>query len=345
MNRILLYFGVVIISAGVAWLGTRLLVYVVPGWQITDSPNGERKRHARPVPLLGGAAVWGSVVLTAAMLCGLGFLPEGKVTWFVLFGMLAGSAMLMIGGFFDDRFHLPPSAQMIAPALAAVTAIISGVGFTLITNPLGGVLRIAGWVSPILAFAWLLGMMYTTKFLDGIDGLVTSLTAIGALIIFALSLRWDAPSVSTALLALALCGACLGFLPFNLTPAKIFLGEGGSVFTGYLLGLLAIVSGSKITTTLLVMGVPILDVAWVIAERAWHRTPVTRGDRRHLHFRLLERGLSTRQVVLLLSAISGAFGAVALIVSPAGKAVALAALVVVVIGLMQWARQENFHRS
>ena len=276
---------------------TVLMIMVANRLGVFDYPDRERKCHPVAVPLLGGAAICGSFLVVTAALWRTGFLPDEKITQNVILGLLFGSVALMVGGYLDDRFHLPPGLQILAPFVAAFCVVVSGVAITVVTNPIGGVLKIPLWFSPVLTFVWMLGMMYTTKFLDGLDGLVASLTAIGGFIIFGVSLSWDAPSASTPLLALALAGSCLGFLPFNFSPAKIFLGEGGSVFTGYLLGLLAIVSGSKITTALLVMGVPMLDAAWVIIGRLYRRSSPTRGDRSHLHFQLVRRGFTDQQVL------------------------------------------------
>ena len=165
--------------------------------------------------------------------------------------------------------------------------------------------------------------------------MVPGVTAIGALVIFTVSLYWDVPSSGTSVLALILAGACLGFLIYNWHPAKIFLGEGGSVFCGFMLGVLAIISGSKIATALLIMGIPILDVIWVIIRRLWQgRSPVS-ADRKHLHFRLLDIGLSQRQAVIFLYFLTAAFGVTSLFLRSRGKLIALAVLagIMVFLGL------------
>ena len=187
-----------------------------------------------------------------------------------------------------------------------------------------------------------MGMMFTTKFLDGLDGLVTGVVAIGALIIFFLSRdpRWLQPEV--ALVALIFAGACLGFLVWNWHPAKIFLGEGGSLFTGFVLGTLAIISGGKIATTLLVMGLPALDVVRVIARRAQKKTSVFAGDNEHLHFKLLRSGLSQRQAVILLYSLSLIFGLSALVLQTTYKLIAFGILLLVMLLAAAWfARAER----
>jgi UDP-GlcNAc:undecaprenyl-phosphate/decaprenyl-phosphate GlcNAc-1-phosphate transferase len=201
-----------------------------------------------------------------------------------------------------------------------------------ITNPLqaGGLIHFGLISGVVLAGLWLLGMMYTTKFLDGLDGLVAGISSIAAFFIFLVSLRWDVSLSATGLWALMLLGASLGFFIFNYRPAKIFLGEGGSVFIGFTLGVLSIISGSKITTTLLVMGLPILDVVWVVISRLLSKKSPFSGDRRHLHYRLLDFGFTRDQAVWLLWLLAIAFGALGIFSSSYGKMI----LVVSSIALM-----------
>lgn len=162
------------------------------------------------------------------------------------------------------------------------------------------------------------------------DGLVTGISAIGALVLFALSLSPEVNQPQTALLAITFCGALLGFLILNTYPAKIFLGESGSTFAGFMLAILAVVSGGKIATAILVMGLPILDMIWVIVQRVFHGQSPFQGDRRHLHYRLTDLGFSEAQAVLFLYAITGIFGATALFLQSMGKLIAL----VILVGVM-----------
>jgi UDP-GlcNAc:undecaprenyl-phosphate GlcNAc-1-phosphate transferase len=161
--------------------------------------------------------------------------------------------------------------------------------------------------------------------------LVTGIAGIGAVVIFLLSLTPQVMQTPTAFLAITLAGALLGFLILNFYPAKIFLGESGSTFAGFMLAVLAIVSGGKIATAVLVMGIPLLDALWVILQRISNKQSIFAGDRRHLHFRLLDIGFSEPQAVLFLYALSGFFGATALFLQSMGKLVALGILVGVMV--------------
>jgi len=241
--------------------------------------------------------------------------------------------VLIIGGFLDDKYNLAPQRQVIFPILAALAVIAGGVEITKITNPFGGLIFLQDlfFVGPALIFFWLAGMMYTTKLLDGVDGLVSGLGAIGGLIVFLFTLtnRYYQPDI--ALAALIFTVVCLGFLVFNFNPAKIFLGEGGSLLIGYILGVLAIISGGKIAVTLLVMGIPVLDVFWTIIRRlARGRNPFKAADKKHLHHRLLALGFSQRKTVFIFYSFALLFGLSGLFLQSQGKFWAL----VIILGLM-----------
>jgi UDP-N-acetylmuramyl pentapeptide phosphotransferase/UDP-N-acetylglucosamine-1-phosphate transferase len=186
-------------------------------------------------------------------------------------------------------------------------------------------------LADLFAFFWLMTMTYTTKFLDGLDGLVSGITTICAVILFALSLNKEVAQPETALLAIIFAGASLGFLIFNFHPAKIFLGEGGSLYTGFMLGVLAIISGAKIATALLILGIPLLDVLWVIFRRIFLKSSPFMADKKHLHFRLLDIGLSHRMAVALLWLLSLIFGIAALFLGSQQKLISLIILFILMI--------------
>lgn len=318
---------------------------------VVDDPATDptRKIHARPIPLLGGLAIFLAVVfvtlffLHVVPVLGTDFLVPSQ-----LYAMLAAGGIIMIGGYFDDRYRVRPQVSITFPILAAIVVIASGVGVNFITNPLGGVWRLDAlkitlfswqgvtyWFTvgaDLFAFLWLMGMMYTTKLLDGLDGLVSGVTAIAAAVIALLCLAPPVLQPDTAILAAIVAGAFVGFLPYNWNPATIFLGEGGSVLAGFLLGVMAIIAGGKIATTLLVVGIPVLDVVWVLSRRAFfeHR-PITSGDRKHLHYRLRDSGLTTRQTVMFYYVTALAFGFVALRLHSYQKLLAGAALVITMV--------------
>lgn len=332
----MLYFIPFVISLILSLVFTPPIRQLALRYNIVDAPTEERKIQKGHVPLLGGLAVYFSFLITLLICWGGGLLSDGKISISKILGIIFGGLIICIVGFLDDRYNLK-TKSFIGPLLAALVAVGLGITIGYITNPfLAGtgpygraLLYFGGAIGPVASFFWLLGMMYTTKFLDGLDGLVSGIGAIGSLILFIVSLFWDVPQSSTSILCLALAGSCLGFLVYNWHPASIFLGESGSVFIGFMLGVLSIISGGKIATALLIMGIPILDVIWVIFRRIFkeHKSPFS-GDRKHLHFRLLDAGFSHRKVVLFLYLITLIFGTSSLFLQSQNKVTALAILIV-----------------
>jgi UDP-GlcNAc:undecaprenyl-phosphate GlcNAc-1-phosphate transferase len=316
-----------ILTASLTFLVKKAASYL----QIVDRPDQDkpegRKIHTRAIPLLGGLAI--GVSYFAIIFLNSGYFLSGDLRLSHLIGFFAGAILIIFGGVLDDKYNLKPQYQIIFPLLAIAAIILGGVEISYFD------LSALAIISPLLIGLWLLGMMYTTKLLDGVDGLVTGVSGIGGLIIFLFTLttRYYQPDIAFA--AILLTGTCAGFLIFNWHPAKIFLGEGGSLLLGYILGVLAIISGGKIAIALLIMGIPILDVAWTIIRRVWQgRNPFKFSDQKHLHHRLLALGLSQRRTVLIFYAFSLVFGLSGLFLQSRGKFWALIALVAVMMFLI-----------
>ncbi len=346
------FFVVAFASLSVSFLLTRLVRVVALRYGIVDKPGEGRKIHREPMPLLGGVALYGALVVVIGLY--FFFRPEG---WHVItdshvqgkhiVGILGGGLFLILGGVLDDIFRLPPRLQILWPIAAALTIIASGIGVEVMSNPFGGVIHLDQWKflvlwwndlpryitvwADVLTFAWLLGTTYTTKILDGLDGLVSGITVIGMLIIAVISLFLFI-NIPTAMLAVITASVFAGFLFLNFYPAKIFLGESGSTLAGYLLGVFAIISGAKFATLLLILGIPILDILWVICRRVFieKRSPLS-GDRKHLHFRLLDAGFSHRSAVLILYFFTACFGILGLFLQSSQKVFALSVLAAVML--------------
>lgn len=324
-------------------LATPLVWKIARRAGLVDRPerHPERKMpRSETIALGGGVAVIAGVIITSVIAWAAGGL-DGTLTLEKVAGLTVSLVIIIVVGLYDDSRELSAGKLMAAYICVVIATVVGGIEIGYVTNPFmagtgpygRSLFYFTQTVLPgisigaLITAGWLLGMMLVTKFLDGLDGLVTGLGAIGAIILFVVSLFWDIPQSSTSVLAVVFAGACLGFLVFNWHPAKIFLGESGSVFIGFMLGVLSIMSGAKIATTLLIMGIPILDVAWVIVRRMFgeQKRPF-RGDRLHLHFRLLDAGLTQRQAVLLLYFFAAVFGTSSLFLQSLGKVVALAAL-------------------
>ena len=297
------FFGALLLTPLVARLATR--------FGFVDVPHEPKHVHQAPIPRLGGVALF--VPFLAAV--GLSFLlpveRQDPLELHRLAGLLLGSAMVFGLGIYDDKRELGPVPQFAIQFLAASVAIYFGITIGQIANPFGGVITLSLPVTLAFTLFWLLGMMNTVNWLDGLDGLAGGVTVIASVLLFVHS--HSLGQYSIALLPLALAGCVLGFLPFNFYPAKVFMGTSGAIFLGFALGTLAIIGGAKMATALLVLGVPILDVAWQIVNRLrLGRSPFF-GDRGHLHHRLLDLGFSQRRVVLLFYLLCATFGALALI--------------------------------
>jgi len=342
------YFLAIIITFLLSVIFTLIVRKLAFKLKIVDYPDGERKIHKVPIPLLGGLAAFLSFVL---VLIYYSFFTDLVIKDFIevkhIMGIVLAGLIVIIGGVLDDKYNLKPKVQLIFPLLATLIIIAAGIGISHVRNPFGGIISFQNWdfilfwwqgwpykitlLADLFTLIWLLGMMYTTKLLDGLDGLVSGITIIGSLIIFGISLSKNVAQYNTGLIALILAGAFLGFLLFNFNPAKIFLGEGGSLFAGLMLGVLAIISGSKVATTLLIMGIPILDVVWVIIRRLFNKKSASLADRKHLHFRLLDIGMNQRQAVIFMYILTALFGSVALFLQTFGKLIALIILTFVML--------------
>lgn len=320
-----------------AWLLTIVVRELALKYKILDYPR-DRHQHEKPTPLLGGIGIF--LALTISLYAGRALILSGKLEPHHWYGVLIGAIILLIGGIIDDVKKIAPTKQFFFPLVAAVVVVAAGVGIEKITNPFGGFIYFNSWLVPTFSILWLLGMMYTTKLLDGVDGLVSSVGAVGAIIIFLFTIttRWYQPDIAFA--ALMLAAACLGFLMLNWSPAKIFLGESGALLIGFILGVLSIISGGKIAIALLIMGIPILDVAWTIIRRiASGKNPFKSADRKHLHFRLLDAGLSPRLTVIIFALTSLIFGLSTLFLQSKGKflsLVILGSLMIIVIIAFSW---------
>lgn len=332
------YLFIFIISAILAAGLTLIVKKVATSLGILDMPDkagAGRKIHNRPIPLLGGVAIF-----LAYFIILFAFAPHflsGNLRLSHMIAFFIGALIIVIGGALDDKYNLSPKQQIIFPLLAILAVILGGVEIGKITNPFGGYIDLSSLtiVGPILIAIWLLGMMYTTKLLDGVDGLVTGVSAIGGFVIFLFTTttRYFQPDIAFA--AILLAGSAFGFLIFNWHPAKIFLGEGGALLLGYILGVLAIISGGKIAIALLIMGIPILDVAWTILRRlASGKNPFRSADKKHLHHRLLALGFGQRGTVLFFYALSLLFGLSGLFLQSRGKFLALVILILLMFAVV-----------
>ncbi|MBI5032545.1 MAG: undecaprenyl/decaprenyl-phosphate alpha-N-acetylglucosaminyl 1-phosphate transferase [Chloroflexi bacterium] len=294
-----------------------------------DQPS-PRRIHHKPTARLGGLAIF--LAFLVGVYFSVSFPRTDPFEPERIKGLLIGCALMFLIGLVDDYHELKSVPQLIAQVVAAFIAIASGVLIIEIPNPFGGALPLyfQEWFGILFTLFWLVGMVNTINWLDGMDGLAAGVSVIagGVMFLHTFGLR----QYSISLLVLALIGAALGFLLFNFSPARIFMGSIGSNVLGFALGVLSIIGGAKVATALLVLGVPILDVAWQIITRLRAGKSPFVADRGHLHHRLLDLGLSQRTIVILYYALSAFFGVLALIL-PSGV-YKLIALVVIGAGAL-----------
>ncbi len=282
-------------------LGLRLNMVAVPGG---------RRQHAGVVSRLGGVGLvvgfFGALIASQFLAIPSADANEMRRFW----ALVIGGLLMLLFGLIDDRYELPPGREIVGYLLAAAVATAGLIILERFNNPFTNqtvILPILLYI-PLTLF-WMTGMIVTVNWLDGQDGLAAGVAAILALVLTIHMIRSEQYSVVPQ--ALALLGASIGFLFFNAAPARVFLGSSGAFFLGYVMGALGLIAGGRVATVLLVMGIPIVDVAWTILDRMRHGLRPFHGDRRHLHFRLQDAGVSTRAIVALywsFAAIAGALG-------------------------------------
>jgi UDP-GlcNAc:undecaprenyl-phosphate/decaprenyl-phosphate GlcNAc-1-phosphate transferase len=308
------------------------------GW--VSAPTLSRHLHARPLPRLGGVAIFLSFLLSLAiaslvnwMKPSLGFGPMLRTVYTILL-----PALVIFGlGVYDDIRPLKPYIKFTGQAVAG--AMLFAFGLQILDLPvLFGHHHFSWYLSLPLTILWVLAITNAFNLIDGLDGLAAGSALFSTLVVFVASLFSNSHLVS--LMTLALAGSILGFLRFNFNPATIFLGDCGSLFIGFMLSALALKGAQKAPTTVAVaipvvsFGLPILETALSILRRLIAGRPVFTGDREHIHHKLLQRGLSHRQVVIVLYAVSGIFALLSLfLLWPTGSTLGL---VLAVLGTGVW---------
>ncbi len=345
----MVYFLIFLVPLAVALLTTPWAGRLAQRWGIVARPGG-RRQHEGTVPKLGG------LPLLLAYLVGIGLIywllpPTTPDDALRLRGVVLGSLILAIGGFIDDRRELTALPQFAFHFAAAGIAVGHIIFIEVFTNPLptdilwqtpplvwlvevrGSEIWLWRPLALLVTLLWIVGMINTVNWLDGLDGLAAGVGMI-AMGMFA----WHSfmlEQTAVAAFPLAFAAALLGFLWFNFAPARIFLGTGGAWLLAYNIATLSILSPAKIATALLVLALPILDGIWIVGERLLRGHNPLRGDRRHLHFRLSDMGLSTQRIVLGYYLVALGFGLVAILApTPWQKLVMILLLALLVLTVL-----------
>ncbi|MGA7614136.1 MAG: hypothetical protein WBX15_03045 [Thermoanaerobaculia bacterium] len=326
-----------LLAATLSWVLTPVTVLLARRVGAMDEP-GERKVHTRPIPRLGGLAVLFASFLLLAALSFLPFAPPNHFEPGVLFGFILGMAPIAVVSFFDDVRGVRVATRFGMQALGATAAVFLGFQLGADIHVFGSTLHL-GWVAIPLSILWIVGVTNAFNLIDGLDGLSAGLALISAVSLAAVSVIVG--RYATAMAAVVLAGALVGFLPFNLYPARVFLGDTGATVIGFYLACLALRGGSTLTNGMailipvVVLGIPIADTLIAMARRAMRRFETDGGtgmfdaDRRHFHHRLLELGLNQQRAVLTLYAVGvllAACGFASVFMSNRGAALLLVTL-------------------
>ena len=327
--------GVFVIAAILSFVLAPLVRRVAIRYGMVDLPD-DRRVNTVPVARGGGIAVaTASIVATALFIAQNqgpdALTPPASIGGSEVLALLGGGALAAVIGAFDDWFQLRARWQLAGQLVVAEIAVLLGVTPDVITNPLGGQIDLAGPIGVAFSIVWILGMINSINFIDGLDGLSSGIGLIAAATLGLISLTTAVGPFGQpfmAVLCFALVGALAGFLRWNFHPASIFVGTSGVMFIGYTLALLSILGTAKVAVALLVLGVPIIDTFWIIVRRiAARRSPFT-PDRGHVHHRLLDLGLSQTQTVLLIYGVCIFLGVLALVLTVAQQLVAFILFIV-----------------
>lgn len=312
MNEIRIGF---IIAIAIAYLVTPLVIKLATKVGAIDIPKDNRRVHKVPIPRLGGLAIFAGFLVAVLSTIRL----DSK-----LIGILIGATIIVVMGYFDDKNPLRAKTKLLIQLLAAAVVVYSGVRIEFISKPLPFIFNyendyfILKSLSYPVTIIWIVGVTNAINLVDGLDGLAAGVSVISALTlaVVGFSLGQD----SAAILAIILAGSTLGFLPYNFNPAKIFMGDTGSLFLGYTLAVISVLGALKSTAALsilvpvLAIGFPIFDTVMAIIRRTLKGKSFMEADKGHLHHKLLDKGLTQKQAVLTLYSISAilGFGAIAL---------------------------------
>jgi UDP-GlcNAc:undecaprenyl-phosphate GlcNAc-1-phosphate transferase len=273
---------------------------------VVDRPD-ERRLNRRPIPRLGGLAIFLGLVVPS-----LAFLDlSGEMR-----GLLLGAAVACVVGAVDDFRGLDPLPKLAGQILAAAIPVSFGIWVDHFTLPFVGAVDLPDWVGMPLTVVWIVAVMNMVNFLDGLDGLAAGVCGIAGVTFAVLALSLG--KVDAAIVSAVVAGACLGFLRHNFFPARIFMGDSGALVLGFTLATVSVAGLLKTASTvvlflpLVVLAVPIIDTSFVVAKRLKYGQPITSADRWHLHHRFVNIGFSQRRAALTMWAWTGSLGAAAL---------------------------------
>ena len=305
-----------LVSAVVALITTPIVKSLAFRIGAVDIPRDGRRMHDHPIPRMGGLAIFFGFMLSVLI-----FLPLTRP----LRGMLLGGVIIVVLGIFDDIYALPAKPKLLVQIIAALVAVLMGNRIVALSNFnifSDDLFLELGWLSYPITILWIVGITNAVNLIDGLDGLACGVSTISSMTLLVIALMVAEPDV--AILTAALAGACLGFLPYNINPAKIFMGDTGSTFLGFILAVVSVQGLFKFYTIIsfaapfLMLGLPIFDTCFAILRRlAKGQSPMS-PDRGHIHHRLIDMGFSQKQAVAMLYVISAILGLSAVVLTTSG---------------------------
>ncbi len=309
-----------------------------------DVPKDSRRMHKKPIPRLGGIAIFTAFFLAVI------FLTIDFADWKIR-GILMGALIIVVLGVVDDVLALKPLVKGIPQVFAVFLPVFFGVRIERLPNFFSGDAYIAlplVW-QYVITMVWIMAILNAVNLIDGLDGLACGVSTIMSLCLAAIAFMLHDSAV--CIVAISLAGACVGFLPYNLNPAKLFMGDTGAMFIGYTLGCLMVLGpfqASNIITfgiPFLILGLPIFDMAFAAIRRIISGRSPFSGDKKHLHHKLVAIGLSQRQAVAVLYSISAVLGIIAVMLTGEGFKRAFFVIglifVMIAVGLLIMLRHSN----
>ena len=300
-----------------------------------DAPNA-RKVHKKPIPRIGGLGIY-IAFMVAIIFVAIKFKLDDEMLRETVGLVLSGSLIVAVG-LIDDYKNLPAKIKLFGQiCAAAVLVLLFDVRIDFVTDPFGDYIYLEWFAMPATMF-WLVGLTNTVNLIDGLDGLAAGVSTIASITILLVALEQH--FILVAVVTAALAGAALGFLKYNFNPAKIFMGDTGSMFLGFILAGISVTGAFKsvaaiaLIVPILALGLPILDTTFAIVRRVRGGVPIFKPDKGHLHHRLLNVGFTQCQAVLLMYVISALFGLSAIALTAVSSQIAVVILLVVISAII-----------
>lgn len=332
------YILAFLIAVVVAYVLTPGIISLAVKAGALDAPDA-RKVHKAPIPRLGGIGIY--LAFMIAVVFTVDMTTE-------MIGLLLGGTIIAAIGIIDDFKNLPARVKLLGQIMAAAVLVLFDVRIDFISDPFGDMIFLEYLAIPVTLF-WVVGLTNTVNLIDGLDGLAAGVSTIACITILLVALQQS--YLLIAVLTAALAGSALGFLQYNFNPAKIFMGDTGSMFLGYMLAGISIIGAVKSAATIALivpifaLGLPILDTAFAIVRRYMGGVPIFKPDRGHLHHRLLDLGFTQKQAVLLMYVISAMLGLSAIALTEVSSGFAIVIIVIVMAAVLLGAKKLGIFKT